>query len=225
MSSCINKICSSFLKNILCFWLVWYFWISLHKIFCIALLQYFIGLSLWKYIVFFRKATIWWLLSCCTSPAQYNSIAQMSGLFQFSNDIFIFLEQQTSPTFQPEQPSDQNVSYMFNASDLGPEKYRSQWWRVTQYSPPHLAASFQSLLRKPEATYFTRLLEDYFTGRELWCSEDSIVLSHMPVICHPTDHSTGGRWRTSAANHTMREDGLQPLLTNWNTSFIVVNTQ
>lgn len=204
---------------------MWYFQISLHKIFYIALLQYFVGPSLWKYIVFFRKATIWWLFSCCTSPAQHNSIAHMSGLFQFSNDIFIFLEQQKSPTFQPEHLSDQNISYMFNTSDLGPEKCRSQWWRVIRYSPLHLAASFQSPLGKPEATYFTRLLEDYFTGRELWCSQDSTMLNHVPVNCHPTDHSTGGRWRTSAAKTIMREHGLHQVLTNWNTSFKVVNTQ
>lgn len=110
----------------------------------------------------------------------------MSGLFQFSNDIFIFLERQTSPTFQPEQPSDQNVSHVFNTSDPGPERYWSQWRRVTQDSTPHLAASFQSLLGKTEAACFTRLPEDYFIRREFCCSEDSVMLSRMPVVCDPT---------------------------------------
>lgn len=170
---------------------MWLFWILLHKIICIAQLQYFVGLSLLKYTVFFKKACIWWLFSCCTSPSQRNSITQTSGLFQFSNDIFIFLEQQTSPTFQPEQPSDQNVSHMFNTSDPGPERYWSQWWRVTQYLAPHLAASFQSLSGKPGVDCFTRLLEDYFTRREFWCSEDSVTLSYIPVICDPTEWVAG----------------------------------
>ena len=116
----------------------------------------------------------------------------MSGLFQFSNDICIFLEQQTSSTFQPEQPSDRNVSHMFNTSDPGSERYWSQWWRVTQCSAPHLAAGFQSLLGKPEAAYFTRPLEYYFTWRNFWCSDDSITLSSLPVIYDPTALMAGG---------------------------------
>lgn len=118
---------------------------------------------------------------CCTSPAQHNSISQMSWLFQFSNNIFIFLEHQ-SPAFQREKPSDQAVSHMFNISDLGPERYWSQWQRVTQNFASHLADNFQSLMGKPGEAYFTRLLRDYFT-RNMWCLADSVI---KPVICDST---------------------------------------
>lgn len=109
----------------------------------------------------------------------------MSGLFQFLNGNIIFLEQQISLAFQPEQPTARAVSHMFNISDLRPERYWTQWQRVTQYSAPHLAVSFQSLLGKPEEIYFTELLGDYFTRSMLWYSAHSIMISHIPVICDP----------------------------------------